>query len=184
MVIQAFTVDIALVSGIELRRFRTVPTLRIEIPGQLQRECRSLEDESMADDLKKGVPGPEPSNTSYAVPRQVQRHPVPAVYLRYINLKVRIDNVFVPVSLQNFSGRGILFESQVPFEIKSYVDCAISISRSLSREIAFHVRVKHCEKKNITFLVGAEIETAADETWLDVFRAVHDFILQRQDDIY
>ena len=138
----------------------------------------------MVDEQKKDVPETEPSNTSYAVPRRAQRHPVPAVYLRYIKLKVKIDRVFVSVILQNFSGVGILFESKVPFEIQSHVDCVISISRALSREVAFDVRVKHCEKKNNTFLVGAEIEKAADETWLNVFRAVHDFILQRQDDIY
>jgi len=138
----------------------------------------------MADKQKKDVPELEPSNTSYAVPRRAQRLPVPAVYLRYIKLKVKIDRVFVSVVLQNFSGVGILFESKVPFELQSHVDCVISISRALSREVAFDVRVKHCEKKNNTFLIGAEIEKAADETWLNVFRAVHDFILQRQDDIY
>lgn len=42
--------------GIELRKFRTVPTLRIEITGQLQRECQSLEDESMVDEQKKVFP--------------------------------------------------------------------------------------------------------------------------------
>jgi len=138
----------------------------------------------MADKQKKDVPELEPSNTSYAVPRRAQRLPVPAVYLRYIKLKVKIDRVFVSVVLQNFSGVGILFESKVPFELQSHVDCVISISRALSREITFDVRVKHCEKKNNTFLIGAEIERAADETWLNVFRAVHDFILQRQDDVY
>ena len=138
----------------------------------------------MVDKQQKDVPDPEPSNTSYAVPRREQRLPVPAVYLRYIKLKVKISKVFVSVILQNFSGIGILFESKVPFEIQSPVNCVISISRALSREIAFDVRVKHCEKKNNTFLIGAEIERAADETWLNVFRAVHDFILQRQDDVY
>lgn len=139
----------------------------------------------MVDGQKKGAPGPEPPKAGHAEPRREQRHPVPAVYLRYINLKVKIGRVFVPVILQNFSGIGILFESRVPFETASHAGCVISISRALSREIAFDVRVIHCEKKNnTTFLVGAEIETAADETWLNVFRAVHDFILQRQDDVY
>ena len=116
----------------------------------------------MVDKQQKDVPDPEPSNTSYAVPRREQRLLVPAVYLRYIKLKVKISKVFVSVILQNFSGIGILFESKVPFEIQSHVNCVISISRALSREIAFDVRVKHCEKKNNTFLIGAEIERAAD----------------------
>jgi hypothetical protein len=138
----------------------------------------------MAAEQEKAVPDSEPSNTSYAVPRREQRHPVPAVYQRYIILKVKIDDVFVSVILHNFSGSGVLFESQVPFEIKSYADCVISIPQSLSREIAFDIRGKHCQKKNNTFFVGAAIETAADATWFNIFREVHDFIMQRQGDVY
>jgi hypothetical protein len=137
----------------------------------------------MADEQKK-VPDPEPSDTRYAVPRREPRHQVPAVYQRYIDLKVKIDNVFVPAALHNFSGRGILFESQAPLEIQSSADCVISISRSLSREIAFSIRVEHCREKNNAFLVGAEIEKVADATWFNIFKAVHDFIMGRQDDVY
>jgi hypothetical protein len=170
--------------GIELRKLRTVPTLRIEIPGQLQRECQSLEDEAMVDEQKKDGTDPEFSNTSYAVPRREQRLPVPAVYQRYIHLKVKIDNVFVPSILHNFSGIGILFESQGPFEIESYVDCVISIFQALSREIAFGIRVKHCEKKDNAFYVGAAIETADNATWFNIFKEVHDFIMLRKGDVY
>jgi len=138
----------------------------------------------MVDEQKKGVPDPEPSNSGYAVPRRQQRLPVPAVYQRYIHLKVKIDNVFVPIILHNFSGIGILFESHGPFEIESSVDCVISISQSLSREIAFGIRVKHCEKKNNAFFVGAAIEMAGDATWFNVFKEVHDFIMQRKGDVY
>jgi hypothetical protein len=99
-------------------------------------------------------------------------------------LKVKIDDVFVPVILHNFSDGGVFFESNVPFEIGSHADCAISISQSLSREIAFDVRFKHCRKKDTTFFVGAVIETVADATWFSVFREVHDFIMQRQGDVY
>jgi hypothetical protein len=138
----------------------------------------------MTAEQKHAVPDAEPSKTSYAVTRREQRYPVPGVYQRYVSLKVKRDNVFVPVILHNFSGSGVLFESKVPFEIGSHADCAISISRSLSREIAFDIRVKHCRKKDTTFFVGAAIETVADATWFSVFREVHDFIMQRQGDVY
>ncbi len=139
----------------------------------------------MGNEKKKSDPDPELSHSGHAGHRRAQRHPVPPVYLRYIHLKVKIDDVFVPVVLQNFSGMGILFETQVPFEVQSHADCVISVSQLLSREIAFDVRVSHCEKSSHnTFLVGAEVETTDDATWFNVFRAVHDFILQRQDDVY
>jgi len=126
----------------------------------------------------------EPSNTSYAVPRREQRHPVSAVYQRYITFKVQIDNIFVPVILHNFSGSGVLLESQVPLEIEMCADCVISISRSLSKEIAFDICVKHCRIKDTTFLVGAAIDMAADATWFEIFKEVHDFIMRRQGRVY
>ena len=138
----------------------------------------------MADEQGKAVPDFEPSNTSFAVPRREQRHPVPAVYQRYINMKVKKDDVFVPVILHNFSGSGVLFESKVPFEIRSYADCVLSISQMLSKEIAFDIQVKHCRKEIDTFFIGAAIGTAADTTWFNIFREVHDFIMQRQGEVY
>jgi hypothetical protein len=138
----------------------------------------------MADEPKKTDPDSEPSNAHYAGRRREQRHPVPAVYQRYIHLKVKIGDDFVPVILLNFSGSGVLFESSVPLERESSAGCVISIPWSLSREIAFDIRVKHCEKENSTFFVGAAIEKTADATWFDVFREVHDYIMQRQGDVY
>jgi hypothetical protein len=130
----------------------------------------------MTDEQKKGIHDSER--------RREERHPVPAVYQRFINMKMKIDDVFVPVILHNFSSSGVLFESQMPCEMGSSADCVISIPRSLSRELAFAVRVKHCQKKNTVFLVGASIETVADATWFNIFREVHDFIMQRQGDVY
>lgn len=138
----------------------------------------------MADRQKKAVSDPEPSNTHYAVPRREQRHPVPAVYQRHIYLKVKIDNELVSVLFQDFSSCGVLFESHVPFEIESFAEGVISMPRSLSREIAFNIRVKHCEKKNDAFLIGAAIETADDATWMNIIREVYDYIMERQGDVY
>jgi hypothetical protein len=138
----------------------------------------------MADEPKKAGPDSKPSNTGYAESRREQRHPVPFVYQRYIHLKVKVDDDLVPVILHNFSGSGVLFESSVPFEREASAGCVISIPRSLSREIAFDIRVIHCTKKNDAFFVGAAIEKAADATWFNVFREVHDFIMQRQGEVY
>jgi len=138
----------------------------------------------MADEQKKDVPDQDPSYSGYAVPRREQRYPVTGVYQRYVSMNVNIEGVFVPVILHNFSGSGVLFESSVPFEIGALADCAISISQALSREVAFAIRVKHCQAKNEAFLVGAVIETVADATWFRVFTEIHDYIVQRKGDVY
>jgi hypothetical protein len=142
----------------------------------------------MAVEQNKSVPDPEPSSTGTFAPpgeqRREQRHPVSDVYQRYFDLKVQIGNIFVPVILHNFSSSGVLFESQVPLKVDSCVDCVISISRSLTKEIAFDVRVKHCRGIEKTFLVGAAIGTAVDTIWFEVFTEAHDFIVRRQGSVY
>ena len=134
----------------------------------------------MADEQQELVSVSQSSNTRQRELRKEHRHPVPAVYQQYIDLRVKVDEVFVPVILRNFSGSGILCEIPVPLEIGSYADCVISPSQFLSKEIAFTVRVKHCRQGTDSSLVGAAIETVADADWFNVFKEVHDFIMERQ----
>ncbi len=86
--------------------------------------------------------------------------------------------------LGNFSRGGILFESPVPFEKDFFAECVISASLSLSKEIAFGIRVKHCRQSGTTFWVGAAVETVVDAVWFNIFLEVHDFIIARQGSIY
>ena len=116
--------------------------------------------------------------------RQEKRYDVPAVYQRYIKLRVKAGNDFVPVVLNNFSRRGILFECTEPFDVDMHAECIISISRLLSRDISFGIAVKYCKKVEPAFRIGAVIETVADATWFNVFVEIHDFIVQRQDSVY
>ena len=116
--------------------------------------------------------------------RQEKRYDVPAVYQRYIQLRVKAGNNFVPAVLNNFSRRGILFECTEPFDVDTHAECIISISRLLSRDISFGIAVKYCKKDEPAFRIGAVIETVADATWFNVFVEIHDFIVQRQDSVY
>ncbi len=138
----------------------------------------------MADELDRSVPDTGPASTGYDKARREPRHPVPAVYQRYIDLKVMMDDTLVPVILHNVSSCGVLFESQVPFEIGAHAHCIISLPRSLSQEITFYARVKHCRKELDAFFVGAAIRTADDPTWFNVFLEVHDYIMKRQGEVY
>ena len=116
--------------------------------------------------------------------RLEKRYELPAVYQRYIVLRVKAGNNYVPAVLNNFSRRGILFECTEPFDVDTHTECIISISRLLSRDISFGIAVKYCNKKEQVFSIGAVIETVADATWFDVFVEIHDFIVQRQDSVY
>ena len=116
--------------------------------------------------------------------RLEKRYEVPAVYQRYIQLRVKAGSNFVPAVLNNFSRHGILFECTEPFDVDTHAECVISVSLLLSRDISFGIAVKYCKKNERAFRVGAIIETVADSTWFDVFVEIHDFIVQRQDSVY
>jgi hypothetical protein len=116
--------------------------------------------------------------------RKEKRYEVPSVYQRYIQLRVKAGNNFVPAFLNNFSRHGILFECTAPFDADTHTECIISISRMLSRDISFGIAVKYCRKIEPAFRIGAIIETVADATWFNVFVEIHDFIVQRQDSVY
>jgi hypothetical protein len=116
--------------------------------------------------------------------RQDRRYEIPAVYQRYIQLRVKAGSEFVPASLSNFSRHGILFECATPFDVDANAECVISASRLLSRDISFKIAVRNCKKTEQAFRIGAIIETIADATWFNVFVEIHDFIVKRQDTVY
>ena len=116
--------------------------------------------------------------------KREERYTFPAVYRQYIELRIKKNGTFIRADLDNFSRGGILFESPVPFDTGSFAECVISASRSLSKEIVFGIRVKHCRRRGTTFLVGAAVETVADAVWFNIFLEVHDFIIARQGSVY
>jgi hypothetical protein len=116
--------------------------------------------------------------------RRDKRYTIPPVYRRYIQLSVRKNDEAIDSVLSVFSRHGILFESPLPYAVGTHANCILSIPRLLSRDIELGLEVRSCKQEADLFLVGAAIETIADETWFNVFVEIHDFIVQRQDTIY
>jgi len=137
----------------------------------------------MTDERDKGIPGGERAG-DFGERRREERYSVPAVYQRYITMKVKSGNGFVSVAMSNFSRGGVLFVSPVSLPADSHTECIISIPELLSKDISLGIHVLHCYMKENSFLVGASIETVADETWFAIFAEVHDFIVRRRDVVY
>lgn len=116
--------------------------------------------------------------------RREERFRVPPVYERYISLRVKSGDEFVTCVLGDFSRSGILFISPATFEAGSHAECIISMPILLSKEVAFGIRVKYCLAREGSFFVGAAIDTVADQIRFEIFSEIHDFIVQRQDDVY
>jgi hypothetical protein len=116
--------------------------------------------------------------------RSYERYRIPAVYQRYISLRVKNGESLVPSVLLNFSRHGVMFESAAAYEEGSLAEGVISAPKLLTKDIAFSFRVKYCKPGNSSFEIGAEIESLADEVWFNIFMEVHDFIVARKGDIY
>ena len=110
-----------------------------------------------------------------------KRYHVPAAYKQHVKLLVRSGNAFEHVDIGNFSRRGILFVSPVRLDIDSSVDCIISITQWLEKDVSFSARVKHCVEKNNSFIIGANIESVADVNCFEVLAEVHDFVMRQHD---
>jgi hypothetical protein len=134
----------------------------------------------MADKIERSSPSVG-SQEEIAKKRREKRYDVSDACQQYIKLKVKSGNEFVPAILGNFSRNGILFECPVPFSKGEHVECIISISFLLSREMSFGIEIKYCYEDHGSHISGASIDTISDETWFDAFVEVHDFIVLRQD---
>jgi len=120
----------------------------------------------------------------FIVKRREERHHVSDIYQKYVDFKVKFGTAYESATLHNFSGHGIMFQVPLPLVKDSRTNCVISIQRSLSKNIEFGIVIKHCKELNGIFLIGAEIEVIADETWFNILLEVRDYILQREDDVF
>ena len=77
-----------------------------------------------------------------------------------------------------------MFDSPVPSELGSMIDCIISAPEFMTKEISFSLRVKYCQFVSGHYEIGAEIESVADKTWFDIFTEIHNFIIERDGTIY
>ena len=133
----------------------------------------------MADKIERSSPAVGPQE-ELAEKRRDERYDVSDAGRQHIKLKVKSGNEFVSAVLGNFSRNGILFECPVAFSKGEHVECIMSVSFLLSREISFGIEVKYCYADHGSHILGASIDTISDETWFDAFVEVHDFIVLRQ----
>lgn len=111
--------------------------------------------------------------------RKEQRHSLPDIYHKYVDLKVRVGKEFVPVTLLDFSRNGIRTKGYLDLAEGSLEEFIISAPRSITKEVGFKARVRYCFSDNNAYVMGAEIEEVDDEVWFRIFEKVHDFILKK-----
>jgi hypothetical protein len=116
--------------------------------------------------------------------RRDYRHRIPEIYQKYVSLKLAAGEGYVEAALFDFSEHGIKIISPFPLATGSLQGCLVSAPASLSREVSFSVRIRHCIEHEGWFIAGARIEEVDDEVWFRVFTKIHDFIKQRVGEVF
>jgi hypothetical protein len=119
--------------------------------------------------------------------RKGTRYAVPEIYQKYVTFKIRKESgEFVPADLLDFSLYGVKMKTPFPLTVDSAIECSISIPKSLTKEILFRAKIKHCIRYEPggDYGIGAETTQTDDKLWLRVFSKVHDFIKERMGKIY
>lgn len=119
--------------------------------------------------------------------RKDTRYVVPKIYRQYVTFKVRKSpGEVVPAELLDFSLCGIKIKAPLPLAVYTVIECFISIPKSLTKEIRFSAKIKHCiaVEPSGDYVMGAEIVQIDDKTWFNLFSKVHDFIKERIGKIY
>ena len=111
--------------------------------------------------------------------RREARYTVPEIYQERITLKIKKDSgEFVAAELLNISLSGIKIKDPFALAVGSIIECSISISEFITKEIPFSARVAYCieDRADGKYLIGAEIARTSEQLWVDVFFRVHDYI--------
>ncbi len=106
------------------------------------------------------------------------RFPLTEIHQKYIMMKVKIADSFVPVGITNFSAHGIQFTCPEPLAPGTVKDCILLSTRVIEKEVSFRVKVKYCTKQGAAFIAGVRTESVSDTVFFDFFRSVHELIMQ------
>jgi phosphoglycolate phosphatase len=116
--------------------------------------------------------------------RKERRYDVPDIYRKYIDVEVTGKQGRLRATLVELSGHGLRLAAAEHFEPGSSLECVLTSPRSLSREVAVTVRVRHSEKHGDEYVTGAEIERIHSEVWFKVFQQIVRFISEREGEVF
>ncbi len=114
--------------------------------------------------------------------RRGERVVFPDPYRKFITFKVRgASGNFVDAELFNFSSHGIRIRSRYELPFNSIIDCLVSATESLTKEIPFKGKIRYCiqEEPMGNYVIGAEIIESGDRTAFEVFSQIHSFVKEK-----
>lgn len=116
--------------------------------------------------------------------RSEERHFVPEINRKYVQMEMQDSDAYVRVYLMDFSPHGLKFLSPVKQDVGSTISCKLSIPNSMSQMVLLKVEIRHIEEAEGKHLLGGEIVEVEDKNLLEMFKQVHDFISEREGEVY
>jgi hypothetical protein len=116
--------------------------------------------------------------------RSEKRHLIPEINQKYVQMEMQDSDANLQVFLIDFSLHGLRFFSSVKQDIGSTIACKLSIPNSMSQIVLLKVEICHVEEAEGEYILGAEIVDVDDTTCLEMFKQVHDFISEREGEVY
>ncbi|MBE9541205.1 MAG: PilZ domain-containing protein [Proteobacteria bacterium] len=116
--------------------------------------------------------------------RSGKRHLIPEINRKYIQMEMQDSDAFIQVYLIDFSLHGLRFLSPVKQDVGSTIACKLSIPNSMSQVVLLKVDIRHIEEAEGGYILGGEIADVDDTIWLEMFKQVHDFISEREGEVY
>jgi hypothetical protein len=110
--------------------------------------------------------------------RKERRYPLPEIYQKYIGLNIQLHGSVMPVQLVNFSPSGMQFKCPEHLIVGSVTEGTFfTAGHPIKKEVSFIAVVRHCFKRDEGFDVGIQITAAQDDSAMNFFMDVHDFIV-------
>lgn len=110
--------------------------------------------------------------------RKETRFPLPEVYQKYIELRVKVKDTSLPVILINFSKKGLQFKCKEHLRLNSLLEFTVHFIRKVKKKVSFKARIKHCAKQKDGLVFGAQIVEISDSITFNFFKCVIDAILE------
>jgi hypothetical protein len=112
--------------------------------------------------------------------RRFKRYPLPEIYQSLINILVFRKQGPVKIKIINFSKKGILFLSPLPFERDSNIEGVVSITAgdTTTKEYSFRAKVIYCTKTDEGYKAGVELQELSKTAEVDFFRIIYNLVFQ------
>lgn len=99
-------------------------------------------------------------------------------------MEIQTSDSYIQTDLIDYSQHGLKFIGPDKIEVGALINCRLSIPASMSQVVRLAVTIRYVREVEGEYIIGGEISEVGDSVWLEMFKHIHAFIVERQDEIY